>query len=131
VRWIVTAVVFLALTAPGLAGTKQARVAIVKTSPVVVHGTGFVAAERVTVTVYAKTNRTRIVTATSTGTFVVRFAHFAIPRCTAYGVRAKGNHGSLVSWKIAPMCAPAGTNGQTSTEPSLLYPNDPVPKKKP
>jgi hypothetical protein len=87
------------------AGAKRPSVTITSMSPAVVRGTGFVPRERVTVTVSAKGSRTRVVNASATGSFLVRFAGFSIPRCIVYGVRAKGNRGSSVSWRIAPMCA--------------------------
>ena len=104
-----------------LASTVTARVRFVETSPVVVRGTGFVALERVTVTVSAKGSRMKVVTASSAGAFVVRFPRFAIGHCERYGVVAKGNQGSYATWKIAPMCAPASTG----TTDDVLYPIDP------
>jgi hypothetical protein len=90
----------------------QPTVTITSMSPVVVRGAGFVSQERVTLTVSAKGSRTRIVTASTTGSFRTRFVGFSIPRCTPYGVRAKGNHGSFVSWKIVTMCAEPVPPGQ-------------------
>jgi hypothetical protein len=117
--------------APGFAATRTAQVRVTNISPVVVRGTGFVARERVTVTVSAKTSRTRVVTATAAGSLVARFAHFTIGRCDAYAVKAKGSAGSRAFWKIAPMCAPATPGGdQTQAEPKPLEPTDPTPKKR-
>jgi len=131
-RGLAVLAVLLTLAGSAAARVATARVSIVATSPVTVRGSGFVPRERVAVTVSAKTSSTKSVVASASGTFVVRFLHFTIARCTPYGVSAKGNRGSRASWKIAPMCAPLSpTGGTTTTEPQPGYPTDPVPKKKP
>jgi hypothetical protein len=127
---VVLTLVLVSMTAAwAKAGVKQPTVTITSMSPAVVHGAGFVPQERVIVTVSAKGSRTRTITASATGAFRIRFVGFSIPRCAVYGVRAKGNRGSFVSWKIVTMCAEPSPTGQTTTEPAPLTPTDPTPKK--
>ncbi|MHB8642450.1 MAG: hypothetical protein ACYDA3_06160 [Gaiellaceae bacterium] len=126
---VLTLVLVSATTAWARTAVTQPTVTITSMSPAVVRGVGFVPRERVTVTVSAKGSRTRAVTAGATGAFRIRFAGFSIPRCTVYGVRAKGNRGSFVSWKVVTMCAEPSPAGRTTTEPAPLYPTDPTPKK--
>ena len=68
------------------------------------------------------------------GRFVARFAGFTIPRCTAYAISARGNKGSVASWKVTPDCAaPQGGAGPTNPgteEPAAMFPTDPIPKKR-
>jgi hypothetical protein len=126
---VLTLVLVFATAAWGKSGVTQPTVTITSMSPAVVYGAGFVSHERVTVTVSSKGSRTRIVAASATGSFRIRFLGFSIARCTPYGVRAKGNHGSFVSWKIVTMCAEPSPAGQANPEPPPLTPNDPTPKK--
>jgi hypothetical protein len=127
---VVLSLVLVSATAAfARAGVTQPTVTITSMSPAVVHGAGFVPQERVTVTVSSKGSRTRIVTASAAGAFRIRFVGFTIARCTPYGVRAKGNRGSFVSWKIVTMCAEPSPTGQTTPEPTPLTPTDPTPKK--
>jgi hypothetical protein len=78
---------------------------LVDRSPVVVRGTGFEAAEQVSISLSAGTRSVRRAQATETGTFVVRFS-VSLGRCARYSVQAFGSGGSrarLVS-RVALAC---------------------------
>lgn len=87
------------------------RIVFAQTAPFVIGGSHFVAGERVMVTAFVPGKTlTRGVTATPTGTFLVRFRTLKAPACGAYGARAIGNHGSRASVHFAPPeCAPGPT----------------------
>ena len=116
------------------ATVSKPTVRVTRMSPTVVTGTGFQARERVAVTVSAKTAQRVVVVANVAGRFVARFAGFTIPRCTAYAISARGNKGSVASWKVTPDCAaPQGGAGPTNPgteEPAAMFPTDPIPKKR-
>jgi hypothetical protein len=106
--------------------SRTAHVTLASLSPVSVRGTSFLSDERVAVTVFAKSARTKTVTAGSRGGFRVTFTTVSIGACQAYAVRAKGNRGSVAFLKVTPECAPTGSAG----EPDPGLPSDPVPKKR-
>jgi hypothetical protein len=118
----IAALVLVATAASAAART--AHVSVMGTSPFTVRGTGFRAHERVTVTVFAKTTRTKRVTAGARGGFTAAFSAVTIGRCEGYAIRAKGNRGSIAVFKTLPECAQPGPSGQ----PDVLFPIDPPPK---
>jgi hypothetical protein len=66
---------------------------LVDRSPVVVRGTGFEAAEHVSVSLSVGTRSVRRAQATETGTLVVRFG-VSLGRCARYSIQAFGSAGS-------------------------------------
>jgi hypothetical protein len=126
---IVLAVAALALLpAANAASQRTARLVIVDISPFTVHGSGFAAGERVTITVQTKQRFVRTKAADTRGTFTARFWTVSIPNCSSYVVRAVGNRGSVATKKVIPECATPGPSGE---EPAPMYPTDPTPKKTP
>jgi hypothetical protein len=108
-----------------------ARIVIRDLAPLTVSGSGFASHERVTVTVTTKKRATRAIFANTAGRFTVRFATMSLERCSSYMVRAVGSKGSVVTKKVVPVCPPpAAPVTGVPDEPPLLYPNDPIPKKK-
>jgi hypothetical protein len=100
----------LAVAPPALSGSLLHRPALRVTSlaPLRVVGTRFVARERVRVTATVDTARSsRLVRASSTGTFAATFADLTADRCVAYVVRAVGASGDVAVVKARPLCAPA------------------------
>jgi hypothetical protein len=84
---------------------QRARVSVMDTSPFVIHGSGFVAQERVTVTVSSRNTVTRVVSAGAAGSFTVRMPGVELGRCNAYFVVARGRRGSYAVRKLVPECA--------------------------
>src|SRR4051812_30226981 len=108
-------VVLVALVAlPAAAGSpaRSARIAVTDLSPVTVHGSRFLAGERVTVVVSLDENHVHRLTASASGTFTTRFSSLTIKGCTAYAARATGNRGSSAFLKVLPQCAPPLGDGQ-------------------
>jgi len=82
-------------------------VRVADTSPFMVRGSRFEPAERVKVTVFAKTTAVKTTQASSVGSFVVRFRGIDLGYCPAYSVSAVGNKGSRAAIKRrAPECPP-------------------------
>ena len=104
------------------ASTRTARVRVPDTTPFTVHGTGFVARERVTVSVLVNTRRAHMVSANSAGTFKTTFPALKLESCVGYEVQARGSRGSRAIWNVIPECP----NG----EPEPLMPLDPIPGKR-
>ena len=104
------------------ASTRTARVRVLDTTPFTVHGTGFVARERVTVSVLVNTRRAHMVSANSAGTFKTTFPALKLESCVGYEVQARGSRGSSAIWNVIPECP----NG----EPEPLMPLDPIPGKR-
>jgi hypothetical protein len=105
----VAAVSALALSAaPGLqAAATSPRLAVTASSPLVVRGRDFVAAERVLVTVWTAGRRaSAATTATTSGVFVLRFTKAPQFGCTTLLIRATGSRGSTARLKIMPICPP-------------------------
>jgi hypothetical protein len=92
---------------PAAATATRPRVWLSSESPAVVRGTGFHAAEHVTVTVSGGgASLRRAVVATATGTFVARWQQSVQSGdCGAITVRAVGDAGSRAGLKIIPECA--------------------------
>jgi len=108
-RFLILALLLLAALAPSLApaGSLRARVWRADRSPLVVRGSGFAAAERVSVTVTGAGRFVRTVTATRSGAIVARWT--AVPAkagCAALFIRAVGARGSVVTAKIAAIECP-------------------------
>jgi hypothetical protein len=77
------------------------RLQVVDRSPLIVHGTGFGARERVAVTVTVDSERTRRgVIATFRGTFTARFDEIRLDGCTGATLFAAGRRSEEVRLKI-------------------------------
>src|ERR1041384_8286967 len=108
------------------AASTRAHIGFASTAPVSVRGVGFKSGERVTLTISAKAIRKKIVIANARGAFRATFKGLIIPRCSPYGVQARGNRGSVAGVKLFPECASPGPGD--GFDPGL--PSDPVPKLK-
>ena len=95
----------LALAASTAVAGVQPRITITDTGPLTVRGASFAPGQRVTIVAQAPLRRVRIVTASATGTFVVRFVALKLDGCMAYLVRATAGRGVSVVRKVVPMCA--------------------------
>lgn len=78
--------------------------------PVAFRGSSFLAGERVGVVVSTKARvRTRAVTASRAGTFLVRFVGMPFDRCDGLVAVARGARGSFATYKLPrPACPPGG-----------------------
>jgi hypothetical protein len=110
---VVTLVVGLALallgtTAVGGESRKKSTLRLSDTAPLALRGANFLPSERVRVTVTAgELRRTKQVTATRSGVFVVRF-DAAYDRCSsAFIARAVGARGSQAGLKLPLPACPA------------------------
>lgn len=106
---VLVIIVALAALAPSLApaGALRARVWLADRSPLVVRGSGFHAAERVSVTVTGGGRFVRTVTATRSGAIVARWT--AVPAkagCAALFIRAVGADGAVATAKVAGLECP-------------------------
>lgn len=124
---VIAAGVTAVVSAVALGATRSAHLSVTTTAPTTITGTGFKKHERVTVTVSASDTRTKRVVAGLRGGFTTTFKGFAIGRCVAYTVRAKGDRGSTALLKVTPECAPA----RIETTTDVLFPQDPGAPKKP
>lgn len=114
VRAIAAVALVAGVSAVGSAGggvedssRRTARLQLADAAPLTLRGTGFVAGERVRVTVSARSTRTRRVAAGRSGTFVVRFAGIAYDRCNGLLAQATGSEGSVARLKRPqPFCPP-------------------------
>jgi hypothetical protein len=123
-KLLIVGFLLLVLVPAGTAApARTARVAVTDTAPFTVHGTKFLAKERVSVTVSVNQAWTHRVTAGSTGGFTTQFPRLSLNRCAAYVVRASGSRGSVAVLKVIPACAP-------DSPPAELYPLDPPVKGK-
>ena len=84
------------------------KLRVVAAAPLVVAGSDFAAGERVTVTAVTLLGpRIRRTTATSAGTFRVRFAGVTQPCGKPLAIRARGAAGSIATMRLkAPPCVP-------------------------
>jgi hypothetical protein len=109
---VVTLVLGLALavlgsTAIGGESRKKATLRLSSDAPLTLRGANFLPSERVRVTVSGgELRRTKQVTATRSGVFVVRF-DAAYDRCSGYIARAVGTRGSRASVKLPLPACPA------------------------
>lgn len=94
----------LAVVPASAQAIRQGHVRLIAFSPAVVHGSGFYARERVTVTVRsASATMTSSVMSTTGGAFTMRFKR-ALPvgGCQGIVVTAVGARGDRAGWKSAP-----------------------------
>jgi hypothetical protein len=99
----------LALLGSAANGGESRQKATLKLSggaPLTLRGAHFLANERVRVTVSGKVTRTKQVTASRTGVFVVRF-QTAYDRCSTTIALAVGARGSRAGLKLPPLACPA------------------------
>jgi hypothetical protein len=105
---ILSLVAVLLAASAAASGTAATRptLRVVDRTPVVIRGTGFAPAERVTVVVAAGSRWSRRVTATD-GTFVARF-NVVLGRCARYSVQAFGSTGTRARLvpRLALACIP-------------------------
>jgi hypothetical protein len=88
------------------ATTRLPRLTVPSEHPFVVRASGFVAFERIRVTVHAGGKFVRMLVATSRGTFLVRFRSAQTDSCTGYTVSAVGNKGSRATLRLTRECPP-------------------------
>lgn len=86
-------------------GTRKATLTLTSGAPVTIRGTRFVPGERVRLSVTDARTRTRRVTASSAGAFVVQFP-FAFDRCNGLIVMAVGSEGSRAALKRGELLCP-------------------------
>ena len=86
------------------AGGHRAQLAVPTSAPLTVRGTLFRSGERVVVVAQARGTHRRTVTATTRGTFLIRFRTVMLDRCTGYLIRATGNRGSFGYLRVIPEC---------------------------
>jgi len=104
---LLAALLCLLLAAPAVAGAGP-RLRIVGAAPVTVRGTGFVARERVHVTVRTATRTVvRSARASAAGAFTVRFAGVRLGPCAAIAARgSRGDHASVAQHRGVVSCNP-------------------------
>ena len=103
-RSILIAALLLAAVPATAQAVRHGHVRLTGMSPAAVHGSGFYARERITVTVRGGTTvMQKSVISTSGGAFTVRFAR-AVPAvgCQGLAVAAVGAKGDRADWKTAP-----------------------------
>jgi hypothetical protein len=106
----------LTLTLPAAAAAKPSgveRTALLRLAtahPVALRGSRFLAGERVSVIVSSQGRmRSRAVTASDEGTFLVRFVGMPFDRCDGLVAVARGARGSIAVYKLPQsMCPPRG-----------------------
>jgi hypothetical protein len=97
---------FLGSAAVGGESGQKATLKLTGSAPLALRGANFRSRERVRVTLSGKVSRTKHVTASAGGAFVVRF-QFTHDRCSAAIVRAVGAQGSRAALKLVPVACPA------------------------
>ena len=96
-------VVAVGILAPAAFSATHARVRVADVTPMMVRGTAFHPAERVTVTLSeGKQRAVKTVSASQAGAFTVRFAMRA-GGCAQLAITARGSLGSTASWKAPPV----------------------------
>ncbi|HEU5372250.1 MAG TPA: hypothetical protein VFU51_07675 [Gaiellaceae bacterium] len=103
-RSVLIAAVLVAVLPASAQAIRHAHVRLTAVSPAVVHGSGFYASERVTVTVRGASGvMQKSVMSTAGGAFTVRFG-WAVPAggCQGLTVSAVGARGDRADWKTAP-----------------------------
>jgi hypothetical protein len=116
------------LSAQTASGVQQrTRVAIIDESPLVVRGTGFEAAERVTVTVtHGKVIFRRAAVANAAGVVIARWRTSLPTSCAPTFVLAVGSEGSRATYRIVVNdCAQP-----KAPDDPIMYPVDPIPKSR-
>lgn len=97
-------VLVLAFPASG-APPRRAALQLQSATPVTVRGSGFGAAERVTLTLSSgRVRASATVGAKRNGSFVARFAGVRLDRCAEFTVRAVGGRGSRAILQVSPAC---------------------------
>jgi hypothetical protein len=108
VRRIVPAVAAAVVAAGVVCGSassgqsSRAQLRLMTSSPVTLRGTGFMTGEHVRVVGRFPGMAAKHVTASSAGSFTVRFTGFAGTRCTGLSVTATGDRGSRASFTRLP-----------------------------
>jgi hypothetical protein len=105
---LLAAAVCLGLAVPAAAAARP-RLTLVRASPLTVHGAGFVARERVRVSVRTATRTVaRSARADAHGAFTVRFAGVRLGACGAVGATgAHGDRASVTRHRGVASCNPA------------------------
>jgi len=99
--WLVLVVALPAAGAP----PRHAVLQLKSTSPVIVRGSGFGAAEQVTLTLSAgRVRAAATVRARRNGSFTARFGGVRVNRCAEFTVRAVGRRGSRAILQVSPAC---------------------------
>jgi hypothetical protein len=113
-RMAFTVIVALALSAAGSVAqaredgaTGRATLQLVDRTPLKLRGKGFIARERVRVTVSVRGRTAKRVIASPAGAFVVVFRDVSVDRCSGLRAVANGSQGSRASLKLPqPQCPP-------------------------
>lgn len=103
-RTLLFAALLLAVLPASALATRHGHVRLTGMSPATVHGSGFYAKERVTITIRgASAVMQKSVISTTGGAFTVRFGR-AVPAggCQGLAVSAVGARGDRADWKSAP-----------------------------
>src|SRR5689334_4282129 len=103
-RSLLVAALVLAVVPASATALGRGHVRLTAMSPAVVHGSGFYAGERVTITVRGASSVMRkSVVSTATGAFTARFGRAApAGGCRGIAVSAVGALGDRADWKSAP-----------------------------
>jgi hypothetical protein len=99
------AVALLGSAAIGGESRQKATLELAGSAPLALRGANFRPSERVRVTLSGELTRTKHVTASAGGAFVVRFQS-TYDRCSAAIVRAVGARGSRAALKLVPVACP-------------------------
>ncbi len=91
-----------ALAVPTASVARSPHLAVADASPLTVKGSGFGARERIKVSVSLPGSSAHWTTATTSGSFTVRFTAMSVDSCTAYVVRAAGLRGDNAVLRIRP-----------------------------
>ena len=104
IRSLLIAVLLLAVLPASARAIRRGHVRLTDLSPAVVHGSGFYARERITVTVRGGTTvMQKSVISTTGGAFTLRFAgDVPAAGCEGLAVSAVGAKGDRADWKTAP-----------------------------
>jgi len=104
IRSILAAALLLAAAPASAQVVRHGQVRLTELSPAVVHGSGFYARERVTITIRgASSAMQRSVLSSIGGAFTVRFGDAApAGGCQGITVSAVGARGDRADWKLAP-----------------------------
>jgi hypothetical protein len=100
------AVALLGSAAIGGESRKKATLELAGSAPLALRGANFRPSERVRVTLSVEVARTKRVTASANGAFVVRF-QATYDRCSVAIARAVGDKGSRAALKLVPVACPA------------------------
>jgi hypothetical protein len=103
-RLVLIASVLIAVVPASAQAIRHGHVRLTELSPAVVHGSGFYAHERVSVTIRGgSTVMKRSVKSSTAGAFTLRFGRAApVGGCQGIAVSAVGARGDRAEWKSAP-----------------------------